>query len=53
MAQDAGIAYFTERDANTFTVQIEGSTEKYELIKIFEFDSVRKAMSVLVKHPKK
>lgn len=51
MAQEAGIGYFTERDANTFTVKIEGFAEKYELIKIFEFDSVRKAMSVLVKHP--
>ena len=53
MASDTGISHFVGRDADYASIMINGKLEKYEVLKIFEFTSDRKAMSVILKHPTK
>jgi len=53
MACDTGISHFVGRDADYASIMINGKLEKYEVLKIFEFTSDRKAMSVILKHPAK
>jgi len=40
---------FVERDSGFVTINLKGKTEKYEILKTIEFDSVRKRMSVIAR----
>ena len=51
MSRDSGVSKFTGRDAETCTIEINGRSEEYGIIKIFPFTSERKAMSIMLKHP--
>ena len=53
MCADTGIGFFNNRDATSYKITINGQVEEYEQIKLFEFTSERKAMSMVVKHPTK
>ena len=53
MCADTGIGSFVTRDATCYDIMIRGQPERYENIKLFEFTSERKAMSMVVKHPTK
>lgn len=50
MSQTANMLEFWDKDSESFTLQnrINGKEEKYKIIKIFAFESDRKAMSVIV-----
>jgi len=49
MCKAVGFAYMVERDQTSIKIIINGNTEVYEFIKVEEFSSERKRMSVLVK----
>ena len=51
MAADAKKSHFISRDSETIKIQLNGQMEQYGIIKIFEFTSERKAMSIVLKHP--
>ena len=53
MCADTGIGSFVTRDATCYDININDTRERYENIKLFEFTSERKAMSMVVKHPTK
>ena len=53
MCADTGIGYFNTRDATCYDITIDEQKERYENIKLFEFTSERKAMSMVVQHPTK
>lgn len=53
MACESEISHFVGRDADNASIMLNGKVEKYEVLKIFEFTSERKAMSVILKHPSK
>jgi magnesium-transporting ATPase (P-type) len=50
MSQSANVLEFMDRDSEAYFLKnmITGKDEKYKLIKIFEFESVRKCMTVIV-----
>lgn len=52
MAEKKGLAKLVARDATTMTIEVLGETEKYDVVKVFEFSSERKMMSVIVKNHK-
>ena len=41
---------FIGKDLGNMTLKIDGVMEKVELLHLFEFDSDRKRMSVIIKH---
>ena len=49
MCKKIGFASFVERDSNMIKIEVNKSIEDYEILKVIEFDSVRKRMSVIVK----
>lgn len=49
MCRDAGFAHFVERDADVVTICVNGGVEKYEIVRVIEFTSERKRMSVIVR----
>jgi phospholipid-translocating ATPase len=49
MCRDAGLAYFIERDSNMIKICVKGIIEIYEILRVLEFDSDRKRMSVIVR----
>ena len=51
MSADTGISKFITKDAETMQMELNGVTEKYDIIKVFPFTSERKAMSIVLKHP--
>ena len=50
MCKDVGYASMVERDQKSIKIVINGNTEVYEIMKVEEFTSDRKRMSVLVKN---
>ena len=48
MVEDKGLARLVARDATTFTIEVMGATEVYNIVKVYEFSSERKMMSVVV-----
>lgn len=53
MCAATGIGSFVTRDATCYDIMVDGQKERYENIKLFEFTSERKAMSMVVQHPTK
>lgn len=49
MCRDVGLCYFVERDQSVLKLNVDGNLETYEIMRIVEFNSVRKRMSVIVK----
>ena len=49
MCKEVGFAYMIERDQKLIKIVIDGNTEVYQIMKVEEFTSERKRMSVLVK----
>ena len=49
MCQDVGLAYFVERDQKVVKVVVNGQEENYEIMRVIEFTSDRKRMSVVAK----
>lgn len=48
MVQRRNLARFVSRDATSITVEILGDVEVYDYVKVFEFSSERKMMSVVL-----
>lgn len=53
MCDATGLGVFNTRDATCYDITVDGQKERYEQIKLFEFTSERKAMSMVVLHPTK
>jgi len=49
MCKKTQYARFIERDSNRIKIEVEKQLEEYEILKVIEFDSDRKRMSVVVK----
>jgi magnesium-transporting ATPase (P-type) len=49
MAQKSGICNYKDRDQTTMRIVVNGKTEEYTLLRMFEFSSDRKRMSVIVR----
>jgi magnesium-transporting ATPase (P-type) len=49
MCKDVGFTSFVERSSDTITIDAQGITETYKVLKIIDFTSDRKRMSVIVK----
>ncbi len=50
MARDVGLCKFIQRDADEIKIQILDSIETYKVLRVIEFTSDRKRMSVIVKN---
>ena len=50
MVEEKGLAKLVARDATSITIDILGEREVYDVIKVFEFTSERKMMSVIMKN---
>ena len=50
MVEEKGLARLVARDATTITIEVMGATEVYNVIKVYEFSSERKMMSVVVEN---
>ena len=50
MARNVGYGEFVERDSKIVRIKINGNQEEYEVLRVLEFDSDRKRMSVIVKN---
>ena len=50
MCRKVGYGEFVQRDSKNIKIVINGKTETYEILRVLEFDSVRKRMSVIVKN---
>ena len=50
MVEEKNLAKFLARDTQTITVEILGELERYSYVKMYEFSSERKMMSVVVKN---
>ena len=49
MVEEKGLARMVSRDATSITIEILGNREVYDIVKVYEFSSERKMMSVAVK----
>ena len=49
MCKDVGFTSFVERSSDTIKIDAQGTTEIYKVLKIIDFTSDRKRMSVIVK----
>jgi phospholipid-translocating ATPase len=49
MCRDVGFVQFLERDADFIKIDVQGQIERYEILKVVEFTSDRKRMSVVVR----
>ena len=52
MSANAKKSHFITRDSETVKIKLNGVTEEYLIIKLFPFTSERKAMSIVLLHPK-
>lgn len=52
MVEAKGLAKLVARDATSMTVDILGTKEVYDIVKVNEFSSDRKMMSVVVRNRK-
>ena len=50
MVEDKGLGKLVARDATSITIDILGEREVYDVIKVFEFTSERKMMSIIMKN---
>lgn len=50
MVHDRELAKFVARNANTIDIEIMGKKEKYNVLKVIEFSSDRKMMSVILQN---
>lgn len=50
MVEKKGLAKLLKRDATSVTIEVMGEVETYDVIKVIEFSSERKMMSVVMKH---
>ena len=50
MVEEKGLARLVARDATTITIEILGATEVYQIVKVNEFTSERKMMSIVVRN---
>lgn len=50
MCRKVGYGKFVERDSKNIKIKINGNTEVYEILRVIDFDSVRKRMSIIVKN---
>jgi phospholipid-translocating ATPase len=50
MCRKVGYGEFIERDSKNIKIKINGNTEVYEILRVIDFDSVRKRMSIIVKN---
>ena len=48
MCRDVGLCKFIARDSDELTLEVDGQTEKYKILRVIEFNSERKRMSVIV-----
>ena len=51
MCRDVGLCRFLERNSDELKLEVDGQIEKYQILKVVEFDSDRKRMSVVVQNP--
>ena len=49
MCRDVGLCYFVERDQSVLKLSVDGNIETYEIMRIVDFNSTDKRMSVVVK----
>jgi magnesium-transporting ATPase (P-type) len=49
MSEKVGVAKFTNRDHNRVSIQLEGTAEDYTILRVIEFSSERKRMTVVAK----
>jgi magnesium-transporting ATPase (P-type) len=49
MCRDVGFVHFVERESNKIRISVRGEIESYTVLKIVEFTSERKRMSVIVR----
>jgi magnesium-transporting ATPase (P-type) len=49
MCKDVGFTSFVERTSDTIRIDVQGKSETYQILKIIDFTSDRKRMSVIVK----
>lgn len=50
MCRDTGFISFKHRDSDVITIDIQGKEERYKILRVIEFTSDRKRMSVVVKN---
>lgn len=50
MCRDSGFISFKHRDSDVITVDVQGKEERYKILRVIEFTSDRKRMSVVVKN---
>lgn len=50
MVGSKNLARLISRDAHTMTVDVMGETEQYDVLKVIEFSSDRKMMTVVVRN---
>lgn len=50
MCRDSGFTFFKHRDSDVITINVLGTEEQYKVIRVIEFTSDRKRMSVIVKN---
>ena len=48
--KESTLAYLMHRDSDHMTIKLEDNTEKYQILKVIEFDSDRKMMTLVVKN---
>ena len=53
MCRDVGLCRFLERNSDELKLEVDGQIEQYHILKVVEFDSDRKRMSVIVQTPDK
>lgn len=53
MCRDVGLCRFLERNSDELKLEVNGQIEQYHILKVVEFDSDRKRMSVIVQTPDK
>jgi len=51
MCSDVGLCRFLERNSDELKLEVDGKIEQYHILKVVEFDSDRKRMSVIVQTP--
>ena len=49
MVEKRGLARLVSREATSMTIEVQGVLEVYDIIKVHEFTSDRKMMSIIVK----
>lgn len=50
MCRDSGFISFKHRDSDVITINVQGKEERYKILRVIEFTSDRKRMSVAVKN---